>query len=579
LDNLEDDFPEEKDKQDCLDSLHANFSSSFEELDNKLQHLQRAHDSAGSDDAKEEARRLLRETQSDISGLMNFKASGFKCEPQVRENTSLSFVQPLESNLLVASLQQRFDGAVHENEPGLSVLAVDGDDEDFKRWDQFRTVLASASKRILSVVQHVFKLIHENILKLHETVVAPALIQNGSWQTFDGNFSDQWIFFSKIHIQLFAFEFLMCHSSFERDFLTEDTFERLRVPASNFPMPWSNSNAALWHDMRTGPFEMAKLYCRSLGPRAQRVRNFSDLDILSLLRILVRCSFFCFPLSASAQSLPLLSQSLFIDECVVKRKTARGCLRAMKLWSVFERGSSRFSEIDFLHANICFDDLITQIERCSHLCEKVQLYIITPFSGSERSSCQSSSIGTDSARLFPVSSSVSSSSDTLERQQEEAALDEMFSKQAHEGFFKTAFEETQLGLRNVLLTGAAESIAAAESSAECAECVMRGLKYLITAMRGARPFVRLVMRRLQQFVKAALVDQGKDIDCSGCSVFDVGPMQLSVTSLSPDGVFTTDVPHCFDHGNPLRVDCPIAVTFANVPPSLAAAGVVEGAIV
>jgi hypothetical protein len=84
---------------------------------------------------------------------------------------------------------------------------------------------------------------------------------------------------------------------------------------------------------------------------------------------------------------------------------------------------------------------------------------------------------------------------------------------------------------------------------------------------------------LQRKVKDDLVAQGKYIDCSGCSAFDVGPMQLSVTSLSPDGVFTTDVPHCFDHGNPLRVDCPIAVTFANVPPSLAAAGVVEGCIV
>jgi hypothetical protein len=53
-------------------------------------------------------------------------------------------------------------------------------------------------------------------------------------------------------------------------------------------------------------------------------------------------------------------------------------------------------------------------------------------------------------------------------------------------------------------------------------------------------------------------------------------MELSVTSLSPDGVFTVNVPHCFDQANPNRVDCPVAVAFFNVPKSLADAGVIEG---
>jgi hypothetical protein len=62
-------------------------------------------------------------------------------------------------------------------------------------------------------------------------------------------------------------------------------------------------------------------------------------------------------------------------------------------------------------------------------------------------------------------------------------------------------------------------------------------------------------------------------------VFDVGPMQLKVTSLSPSGVFTSDAPHCFDHRNLLRAGCPVAVFFSNVPPFLTAAGVVENEIV
>ena len=112
-------------------------------------------------------------------------------------------------------------------------------------------------------------------------------------------------------------------------------------------------------------------------------------------------------------------------------------------------------------------------------------------------------------------------------------------------------------------------------SDSAADVVMRALHAVIKAMKGARPFVRTFMMSVQRQVKDDLVAQGKDIDCSGCSAFDVGPMQLSVTSLSPDGVFTTDVPHFFEQAKPYRVKSPIAVTFSNVPPSLQAAGIAE----
>ena len=107
------------------------------------------------------------------------------------------------------------------------------------------------------------------------------------------------------------------------------------------------------------------------------------------------------------------------------------------------------------------------------------------------------------------------------------------------------------------------------------DVVIRKVFAVIRAMKGARMFVCVCMRNLQRKVKDDLVAQGKDIDCSGCSAFDVGPMQLSVTSLSPDGVFTTDVPHFFEQAKPYRVKSPIPVTFSNVPPSLQAAGIAE----
>ena len=118
-------------------------------------------------------------------------------------------------------------------------------------------------------------------------------------------------------------------------------------------------------------------------------------------------------------------------------------------------------------------------------------------------------------------------------------------------------------------------------SQSAGDVVLRALFAVTKCMKGARPLVRIAMKKLQRRVKASLLAQAKEVDCSGCSAFDVGPMQLSVTSLSPDGVFTVpaDTPHCFDQTNPLRSDLPIAVAFGSVPPSLAAAGIVEGATV
>ena len=118
-------------------------------------------------------------------------------------------------------------------------------------------------------------------------------------------------------------------------------------------------------------------------------------------------------------------------------------------------------------------------------------------------------------------------------------------------------------------------------SDSASEKLWRAFSANAKAMRGARLFMSMSMRRVQRRVKRDLEAQGKSTDCSGCSAFDVGPMQLTVTSLSPEGVFTVtaDAPHCFDQANPDRREHPIPVTFANVPPELAAAGVVEGATV
>jgi hypothetical protein len=105
------------------------------------------------------------------------------------------------------------------------------------------------------------------------------------------------------------------------------------------------------------------------------------------------------------------------------------------------------------------------------------------------------------------------------------------------------------------------------------ESLMPALFAIIEGMKVARHFVRFIMTNLQQHVKNTL--KKEDLDCSGCSVFDVGPMCFSVESLdAKTGVFTAQSEgHLFDQSSIHRIRYPVAITFSNVPDSLAAQGV------
>ncbi len=109
-----------------------------------------------------------------------------------------------------------------------------------------------------------------------------------------------------------------------------------------------------------------------------------------------------------------------------------------------------------------------------------------------------------------------------------------------------------------------------------------------TAMAAARPFVSLVMRKVQQRVKKILIEKKMDSDCSGSGVFDAGPLNpMRVTSLSVDGVFTVDTQesppesssssrgHCFEQSQPYRKVHPIALCFIGNSELLKALGICE----
>ena len=66
------------------------------------------------------------------------------------------------------------------------------------------------------------------------------------------------------------------------------------------------------------------------------------------------------------------------------------------------------------------------------------------------------------------------------------------------------------------------------------------------AQGGVRPFVKLVMRQLQQAVVRDLKAAGKPWDCSaGPEKMDAGPDEVEVTSVSKDGVFVCKEAHEF----------------------------------
>ena len=113
----------------------------------------------------------------------------------------------------------------------------------------------------------------------------------------------------------------------------------------------------------------------------------------------------------------------------------------------------------------------------------------------------------------------------------------------------------------------------------------QALLAVTTAMAAARPFVSFVMRKLQQHVKKSLIVKKKEIDCSGCDVFDSGPMNpMRVTSLSVDGVFIVEKEaenpnpsraHCFEQYQPYRAAHPTAISFIGCPELLNDLGVSE----
>ena len=90
------------------------------------------------------------------------------------------------------------------------------------------------------------------------------------------------------------------------------------------------------------------------------------------------------------------------------------------------------------------------------------------------------------------------------------------------------------------------------------------------AQGGVRPFVKHVMRKLQQNVVDGLEAAGKSWDCSlGPEKFDAGPEEMEVTSINTSGVFKCKEAHEFQVS---KSDPPTALEVVSPSADLVAAG-------
>lgn len=100
------------------------------------------------------------------------------------------------------------------------------------------------------------------------------------------------------------------------------------------------------------------------------------------------------------------------------------------------------------------------------------------------------------------------------------------------------------------------------------------------AQGGVRPFVKLVMRQLQQAVVSELKAAGKAWDCSvGPDKMDAGPDEVNVTSVSKDGVFLCKEDHMFQIAGSYDSCDPTALQVVSPCDELAAAGFFDGQVV
>jgi hypothetical protein len=195
------------------------------------------------------------------------------------------------------------------------------------RWRIAGSLIFKASRQTQDFVEQIFRALHREVcIKISEILDCPPSELHASPDCFSEQELPQTYKEVKTFRQLFAVKVIECHISFARATQShpikwchvndEENFKQFMSAARNVRIVWHNSEPRHWSHPDIGPFEMAKLFCRSLG--SDPPSGFRGFEPSSLFRLLFRCTFF----SQTIDSLQLLRQ-----------RTIQGVSWSYKCWS------------------------------------------------------------------------------------------------------------------------------------------------------------------------------------------------------------------------------------------------------
>jgi hypothetical protein len=132
-----------------------------------------------------------------------------------------------------------------------------------------------------------------------------------------------------------------------------ESYNRFVQVAKGLNVAWGNSSPAKWLDPHLGPFEMSKLFCKSLGSRVGTIQSFSMLDPGSMIRILHRCCRFEFLHDGGVGHL-------------LPYETSKHSIWAHQRWyEALDTGQGALSEDDFSRINLILNKLLHDVEIAS----------------------------------------------------------------------------------------------------------------------------------------------------------------------------------------------------------------------
>lgn len=158
--------------------------------------------------------------------------------------------------------------------------------------------------------------------------------------------------------QVCALHFLMWHRNCPRNFPSDyESYVQCIESVKNVHIAWGNSSPATWLHPALGPFELAKLFCKSFGSRLNQVTSFTMLDAGSLFRMLHRCT-------------------LFNDQVQgVSLEASRAILWAHRLWyNAWNSDKGRLTHDDFTRIMLILSDFFRNSEAAyKKFCELVAM--------------------------------------------------------------------------------------------------------------------------------------------------------------------------------------------------------------